>query len=54
MKQQPRVCDARICIRLSRQLMEVINQECDKNGSKLSTFVREALVESLSSLVMSR
>ena len=48
MKQQPRVCDARICIRLSRQLMEVINQECDKNGSKLSTFVRESLVAQLS------
>ena len=54
MKTRPKLCDARVCVRLPRKLVEVINKECGKNGSKLSTFVREALVESLSSIELSR
>jgi predicted DNA binding CopG/RHH family protein len=48
MKQRPRVCDERICVRLPNALVATINKECNKNGSNLSTFVRESLVESLS------
>ena len=54
MKKRPNVCDTRICIRLPRKLVETINKETDKTGVSLSVFVREALVESLSSIVLSR
>ena len=54
MKTRPKVCDARVCVRLPRKLVEVINKETDKTGVSLSVFVREALVESLSSIVLSR
>ena len=54
MKTRPKVCDERICIRLPKTLVEHINKETDKTGVSLSVFVREALVESLSSIVLSR
>lgn len=54
MKTRPKVCDERICIRLPKALVEHINKETDKSGTSLSVFVREALVESLSSIVLSR
>ncbi len=49
MKQRrTKVCDERICVRLPNALIAHIAKECAKDGTKLSAFVRESLVEHLS------
>ena len=46
--QRPITCDARICIRLPRTLVETVKQQCHQTETPLSVFVRSALVETLS------
>ncbi len=53
MKQRrTKVCDERICVRLPNALIAHIAKECAKDGTKLSAFVRESLVETLASRVL--
>jgi hypothetical protein len=54
MKKRPNVCDSRICIRLPRTLVNIINTECDKHDTNLSVFVRQSLVETLSQIELDK
>jgi len=51
---RPNVCDTRICIRLPRKLVEVINKECHHNDTTLSVFVRQSLVDALSQIELDK
>ena len=54
MKKRPNVCDSRICIRLPRTLVDIINKECHQHDTTLSVFVRQSLVDALSQIELDK
>ena len=52
--QRPITCDARICIRLPRTLVETIKKQCHQHDTTLSVFVRQSLVETLSQIELDK
>ena len=51
---RPITCDARVCIRLPKKLVELVSRECKRNDETLSVFVRSALVDVISQAEIDR